>query len=66
GHEFPIDAVSDAIPLNDNTFLEKKPKRRDSFDENEQQYMLRTLLQSKDPDDLAAANALIKVSEGLN
>eukprot|EP01134_Creolimax_fragrantissima_P000583 CFRG0583T1 len=60
GHEFPIDAANDGIPLNDHNFLEKKQKRRDSFDEGEQQHMLRALLQSKDRDDLAAANALIK------
>lgn len=35
-------------------------KRSDSFDENEKKQMLQALLQSKDPRDLAAANALIK------
>eukprot|EP00124_Ichthyophonus_hoferi_P000727 Ihof_evm11s29 gene=Ihof_evmTU11s29 len=60
GHEFPLD-VYDGVAVNqDRSFLRKEDKRRNSFDEQEQNRMLQSLLKSKDPKDLEAANALIK------
>jgi len=41
-------------------FLKRDIKRSDSFDENEKDRVLASLLQSKDPADLHAANMLIK------
>eukprot|EP01135_Chromosphaera_perkinsii_P005238 Nk52_evm7s327 gene=Nk52_evmTU7s327 len=61
GQDFPLTATDGAPAVNaGSNFLKKEVKRMNSMEKDEKQAALASLLQSKHPADIAAANKLIK------